>query len=61
MQEQPIDHAKDGSVGADAEGERESGDGSEAGRLAQHAEAKAQILEQSFEQGQAASVAALLF
>ena len=39
-----IDHAEDGGVGADAEGQRERGDDGEAGTLAQGARGVAQIL-----------------
>ena len=39
-----VDEAEDGGVGADAERQREHGDGREPGALGQHAQAVAQIL-----------------
>jgi hypothetical protein len=44
-----IDQAKDGGVGADTESEGRHGDGGEAGSLAQHAEAVADVGEEIFE------------
>src|SRR5580704_7486580 len=49
-QHQPIRHAEDRGVGSDSECERKDGDGSEARRLAQHAQAEAQVLNQRFKE-----------
>ena len=43
-EQQRIDHAEDGAVGADAERERDDGDQREAGILQQRAQAVAQVL-----------------
>ncbi len=48
-EEDAVDHAKDGAVRADAEGEREHGDGGERRRTPKHAQAIAQILHQFFD------------
>ena len=59
--EDAVDHAKNGRGCADAEGKSKNRDGAEARRLAQHAESKAQVLKQGFEEGKAASFTVLLF
>ena len=43
-----MDDAEDGGVGADAERQRQQGDGGEAGRAAQHPRAVADVLHQPF-------------
>ena len=43
-QEHGVDHAEDGGIGADAEGQRQDRDGGEAGRLAEQAEPVAEVL-----------------
>jgi hypothetical protein len=40
-----VDHAEDGGIGADAERQRQRGDGSEGGTLREHAKAVTEILE----------------
>src|SRR5215470_8007787 len=55
--ESRVNQAKDGGVGADAEGEGKHGDGGEAGRFAEHAEGEAQILQKRVGEGQAAAFA----
>ena len=42
-QEHGVDHAEDGGVGADAEGERDDGDNAEGGRLDQHPDGVTEI------------------
>jgi hypothetical protein len=59
--EDSVDHAENGRGCPDAEGESKNGNGSEAGRLAEHTESEAEVLEQSFEERQAAGFAVLLF
>ena len=56
-----VDKGEDGGVGADAEGESEDGDGSEGGILAQGAQGVADVLEQRFEERDAAGVATFFF
>src|SRR5438874_515227 len=60
-QENSVHETEDGGVGADAEGESENRDRGKAGRLAEHAESEAKVLEQCFEEGKAAGTAVLLF
>ena len=43
-QQHRVDHAEDDGVGADAERQREHGDGGEAGRLGQHANGVSKVL-----------------
>ena len=43
-----VDQTEDGGIGADAEGQRDHGNGGETGALAQHAHAVADILKQTF-------------
>jgi hypothetical protein len=49
-EESCVHQAEDGDVGANAKGEREDSDCREAAIFAQHADAKADILNESFEQ-----------
>src|SRR6185437_6062224 len=56
--ENRVNERENGSVGADAESERQYGDRSESGRLAQHADGKAQILREVFEPGPAPRIVA---
>src|SRR5215471_21545304 len=57
MQDHRINHAEDGGVRADAEGQRECGDSGEARRLAQNAQPKAYVLTQRFEEVRSESFA----
>jgi hypothetical protein len=57
-QRDAVDDAEDGGGGADAERDREDRRGGEAGLLAQHARAVAQVLEQMAGESDAARVAA---
>ena len=43
-QQDSVDEAEDGGVGADAEGESENGDGGEAWRLAEHPQPESEVL-----------------
>ena len=52
-----VDEAEDGGVGADAERESEDGGGGEGWSFAEGAEGVANVLEERFEEGDAASVA----
>jgi hypothetical protein len=54
-------NGKDARVCADAEGKSQNRHGGEAGGLQQHAEAKAQVLEQGLKEWQAAGIAILHF
>ena len=54
-----VEYAKNGGVGTDAEGEGEDDDSGKAVRLAQHAEAVANVLEQRFDEMGAQGFAAL--
>ena len=56
-----IDHAEYRRVCADAEGEGEDGDGGEAGGLAQHAEAEANVLQELLEPNETPHLACLFF
>jgi hypothetical protein len=56
-----IHQAKDGGVGTDAEREGENGDGGEGGGFAEGAGAEAEILEEGFEESDAAGVATFFF
>ena len=57
FQQNSVNDAEDGGVGADAESKREDSQGSEARRLAQHAEGEAEILEQRVEERKATALA----
>ena len=48
-----VDQAEDGRIGADADGQREHGDGGKARSFEQHARAVSQVLPQGFESGPA--------
>src|SRR5580698_7789933 len=50
--------AEDGGIGADAEGESDDGDGGESGSFAQGAEPVANVLDESFDEVDAAGFAA---
>src|ERR1700683_1657226 len=52
-----INEREDSGVGSDSESERQNCDGSEAGIFAEHTEAVAQVLEQSFDHRKAPSLA----
>src|SRR6185437_1592597 len=60
-QKHGIHDAENGGVGADAESEREHGDGGEAGGFAEHAQGVAEVLRQIVNIVCAAHVAAFLF
>src|ERR1700721_3829953 len=53
--------AEDGGIGADAEGESDDGGGGEAGSFAQGAEPVANVLDESFEEVDAAGFATFFF
>src|SRR6185369_16526419 len=55
-----VDDAEQRRVGADAERERDDGDGGEARRLAHHAQAVAHVLRELLDEADAARVARLL-
>ena len=57
LQQDGVDQAEDGGAGSDAERESENRDGSEAGIFAEHAESETDVLQKSFEEGEAAAVA----
>jgi hypothetical protein len=59
--EDSVDHTKNGSGCADAKGESENRNDGKAGSLAQGAERKAKVLEQSLKERKAASFTVLLF
>jgi hypothetical protein len=61
MEEQGIDHAEDGDIGADSESEDEDGNEGEAGIFAQRAGGVAEVAEEIVDKMDAADVAALLF
>src|SRR5215469_8964180 len=59
-QKHSVDDAEDGGVGADAQRERQNGDGGEARTLAEHAGGIAQVLRGLVQEAPAARLAALL-
>ena len=59
-QEQRVDGAEDRGVGADADGEREHGDGGEGRRAAEGAEREARVLHCGVENGESGHGARLL-
>ena len=61
LEEDAVDDSEDGGIGADAEGEREDGDGGEGRILAQAADGVAHVLHEDFEGGTDADVADILF
>ena len=48
LQHEVVDEGEDGGVGADAEGQREDGDGGEAGTFGHHAETVADVVPDAF-------------
>src|SRR6185312_14415070 len=56
-----IDQAENGRVRANAQGQSQNGDGGEGRRFAQHAQRKAQILNEGLKQVHAQALAALFF
>src|SRR5215469_633313 len=56
-QNESVEQAENGGVGADTEGKSEYGDGRESRRFAQHTKGETNVLEQSFEEADAARVA----
>ena len=60
LEHQPVDHAEDGGIGADAQGQRQDSHNREAGVPAQHARAVTQVLPQGFKEAEAVHTVDLL-